>query len=213
VNPWIPAAGFLAVAVVVIFVAGLIKGEGDLGNWAGLDWATVDWTAAGETVLVSAVVSAVVLPLLFFGLRGRGGVRAVAMLFAALMIWAPIGLIAPGGAFAEEQTATQQEVDAALQAQARGDSALFDALPDINKECKCVPNKIGDITFANNTILSGYEPPWVNPDTDPAWKQNVGYQIAGVLGIGILGVIGYGLWRFGRWMVPSAPPDWRRAEQ
>ena len=62
----------------------------------------------------------------------------------------------------------------------------------MNKECSCVPNKINDVGFAGNTLLTGYQPPWVN-DNDPAWKQNVGYQIAGLAGIGMLAVLGFGM--------------------
>ena len=42
------------------------------------------------------------------------------MLFVGLMIWVPIGLIAPGGAFGEDTTATQAEVTAAVQARDAG---------------------------------------------------------------------------------------------
>jgi cobalt/nickel transport system permease protein len=211
-NPWIPAGAFIAVAAVVAFVAGLIKGSGHLDQWAGLDWTTVSWSHAGQTVLVSALVSAVVLPVLYFLLRNavRAGVRAVVVVVVALMIWAPIGLIAPGGAFGEDESASQAEVTAALQARAQGDASLFDALPDVNKECACVPNKIADVGFAGHTFFAAYEPPWVN-DNDPAWQQNVGYQIAGFAGVGMLLVVGLGMWQFARWLMPGAPPDWRTA--
>ncbi len=211
-NPWIPVGAFIAVAAVVAFVAGLITGSGHLDQWAGLDWTTVSWSDAGQTVLVSAIVSALVLPVLYFLLRNvvGAGVRAVVILIVALMIWAPIGLIAPGGAFGEDESASQAEVTAALGARAQGDSSLFDALPDVNKECGCVPNKIGDIGFAGHTFFAAYEPPWVN-DSDPAWKQNLGYQIAGFAGIGMLVGVGLGMWQFARWLMPGAPPDWRSA--
>ena len=76
--------------------------------------------------------------------------------------------------------------------------------------CACVPNKIGDVTFAQDTILSGYQPPWID-DNSPAWEQNIGYQLAGFLGIGGLILLGFALYRLGRWLMPSAPPDWRTA--
>jgi cobalt/nickel transport system permease protein len=211
-NPWIPVGAFTAVAVVLAFLAGLIKGSGHLDQWAGLDWTTVSWSDAGQTVLVSAIVSVLVLPVLYFLLRNvaGAGVRVVVIVMVALLIWVPIGLIAPGGAFGEDESASQAEVTAALEARAQGDSSLFDALPDVNKECDCVPSKISDIGFAGHTFFAAYEPPWVN-DNDPAWKQNVGYQIAGFAGIGVLVLIGLGMWRFARWLMPGAPPDWRSA--
>ncbi len=211
-NPWIPVGAFIALGVAVVFVAGLIKGSGHLDQWAGLDWATVSWSDAGQTVLVSAIVSVLVLPILYFLLRNvvGAGVRAGVILIVALIIWVPIGLIAPGGAFGEDESASQVEVTAALQARAQGDSSLFDALPDVNRECACVPSKMGDIGFSRHTLLADYEPPWVN-DNDPAWKQNVGYQVAGFAGMGMLVIIGLGTWQFARWLMPGAPPDWRSA--
>jgi cobalt/nickel transport system permease protein len=209
-NAWIPAGAIAIVSVVVVFVAGLVKGDGHLSQWAGLDWTTVDWGDAALTVLVSLVVTAVVLPIIYVALRGSRGTRIAVIVFAALMIWAPIGLIAPGGAFAEDSSASQQEVDAALSARAGGDSSLFDALPDVNQECECVPSKIGNVDFASHTLLAGYQPPWVSED-DPAWQQNLGYQVAGVAGIAMFAALGLALYQFGRWLVPSAPPDWRTA--
>jgi cobalt/nickel transport system permease protein len=210
INPWIPAVGFVLVASVVVFVAGLIKGDGELDRWAGLDWTTVNWGDAGATVLVSAIVSVVALPLLFFGLRSWPSVRVPVMLFVGLLIWVPIGLIAPGGAFGEDATASREEVAAALQAREQGDPTLFDALPDVNKECECVPNNIDDLTYANDAPLTGYQPPWID-GSEPAWQQNIGYQIAGFAGIAALAAIGLVLYQFARWLLPNAPPDWRTA--
>lgn len=210
INSWIVAGGLTGAALPILFLAGLAKGSWNLSQWAGLDWASVSWKDAGQTVLVSALVSAIVLPLLIVVLRGRPGLRAVVTVFVALMIWAPVGLIAPAGAFAEDASVTQEELDAALQARAQGDPSLFDALPDVNKECECVPTHMNDVTFAGSTVLAGYEPPWVK-STDPAWKQNLGYQVAGFAGIVVLAAIGFGLFQFARWLVPEAPPDWRTA--
>jgi hypothetical protein len=191
----------------------MIAGHGHVDHFADLDWNTVDWGDAGETVLVSAVVSAIVLPGLFFLLKGftGPGLRTIALVFAGLIIWAPIGLIAPGGAFGEDSSATQEEVTAAVEAKAAGDSSLFDELPDVNQECSCVPNNIGDISYSSdNAILTGYEPPWVDEDDAP-WQQNLGYQIAAIAGFAMVGMLGFGLYQFGRWLVPQAPPDWRAA--
>ncbi|MEO8538940.1 MAG: cobalt transporter CbiM [bacterium] len=209
-NPWIPAGGLAAIAVLAVFVGGLIKGGGGIGEWAGLDWSTVDKGDFGATILVSALVSVVVLPALFYGLRSRRAWRAPVMLFVGMLIWVPIGLIAPGGAFGEDATASPEAVSAAVAAKQAGDSTLFDALPDVNQECSCVPNNIEDVTYANSAILTGYQPPWAG-DNDPAWKQNIGYQIAGFAGIGMVVVIAFAFFRLGKWLVPAAPPDWRSA--
>jgi hypothetical protein len=210
VNPWIPVGGFAAFAFAVVFIAGLVKADGHLNQWAGLDWNTVNWSDAADTALVSLAVTVVVLPILFFALKGLGAVRAPVLIFVGIIIWVPIGLIAPGGAFGEDTSATQEEVTAAVQAKNAGNPALFDALPDVNQECACVPNKINNVNFAGKTLLTGYQPPWVSAD-DPAWKQNIGYQVAGLAGIGMFAALGLLLYQFGRWLVPSAPPDWRTA--
>ncbi len=210
-NPWVVAAGLTSFAAAAVFVAGIIKGGGDLTNWGGLDWTTVDWGDAGWTVLVSAIVFAIVMPILYVLLRNtNAGLRAAALIFVGLMIWVPVGLIAPGAAFGEDTSATQEEVTAAVAARDAGDPSSFDALPDVNQECSCVPNNINDVTFAGNTILTGYEPPWVD-GTDPAWQQNIGYQIAGFAGIGVMIGVGLALFAFARALMPTAPPDWRTA--
>jgi hypothetical protein len=208
VNPWIPVLGVGAAAFVTVFVAGLIKGGGELGQWAGLDWTTVNWSDAGKTVLVSAAISAVALPTLFFGLRGAKAWRVPAIVFVSILIWVPIGLIAPGGAFGEDRSAAREEVAAAIAARDAGDATLFAALRDVNKTCACVPNNIDNVGFSGGTLLSGYQPPWVN-SSDAPWKQNLGYQFAGV---SALFALAFALYRLGRWLVPSAPPDWRTAE-
>lgn len=210
VNPWIPAGALLALTVAVVFIGGLIKGGGGLSEWAGLDWGSVDKGDVAATVLVSAAVSVVVLPVLYYLLRAQTAWRGPVMLFVGLMIWVPIGLIAPGGAFGEDSTATREEVDAAVQAKAAGDSTLFDALPDVNQQCSCVPNNIDDVGYSGGTLLAGYEPPWVE-GSDPAWQQNLGYQVAGFAGIGAFALLGFAFYRLARWLAPSAPPDWRSA--
>ncbi len=209
-NPWIPALALTGIAIAVIFVAGLIKGGGSFDQWAGLDWTTVKAGDVAGTVLVSGIASAIVLPAVFFLLRGHRTWRPIIVAGLGVLIWVPIGLIAPGGAFAEDQPATQAEVTAALQARANGDSSLFDALPDVNRQCECVPANIDNVSFSQNALLAGYEPPWVN-STDPVWKQNVGYQVAGFAGVAIFGLLGYAIYRVARMLVPAPPPDWRSA--
>ncbi len=210
VNPWVPAVGLVATAILVVFVAGLIKG-GSLAHWGGGDWTAVSLTDVVATLVVSAIISAVVLPVLFFVLRPVHGWRGPLMIFAGLVIWAPIGLVSPGTAFGEEQSATQGQVTAALQAKASGDSTLFDALPAVNRACGCVPTNINSVSYSGHALLSGYEPPWVK-STDALWRQNIGYQVAGLTGIALLGLVLFGAYRAARWLVPSGPPDWRTAE-
>lgn len=209
-NPLVPAVALALLAAIAIFLAGLVKG-GSLGHWAGGDWSAVSTGEVLATLLVSGTISLVLLPVLFFALRALGGSRGPLMIFAGLIIWVPIGLVAPGAAFGEEQSATQTEVTAALHAKANGDPSLFDALPALNRECSCVPTNINNVGYSGHALLSGYEPPWVKP-TDPLWKQNLGYQVAGFAGMAILGLVVLAAYRGAKWLVPSGPPDWRSAE-
>lgn len=210
VKPWAVAVPVALLAAVGVFVVGLVKGDGHLDRWAGLHWSTVSWSDAGETFLVSLIVSAVVLPLAAYMLRRQKAWRGPILVLLGMLIWVPIGLIAPGTAFAEESTATQAEVTAALQARAAGDSSLYEALPDINRQCGCVPAKIEDVTYSGNTVFAGYQPPWVK-SSDPPWKQNLGYQFAGLAGIGVFVLLGFVAYRGVKWLTPTAPPDWRNA--
>ena len=211
VSPWLVGGGIFVGAGILVFVAGWLKG-GSLRAWGGLDWTGVNWTDVSETVLVSAVITAAGLPLIAILLRGRRAWRGPAMIFAAIVIWAPMGLIAPAGAFGEDQSATQAQVSAALAARAAGDRSLYNALPTVNRECDCVPTKLGNVSAGKASPFSGYEPPWVSA-TDPAWKQNLGYQFAAVIGFGLLAGFLLAVYGAGRWMMPSAPPDWRTAEK
>lgn len=210
-HPWRAVGALVLLSTATVFVAGLVMGGG-LATWGRLDWSSVDWRAAGESVLVSAIVSAVVLPALVVTTRRAGWWRGPAILFAAMVIWFPIGLIAPGGAFAEEESVTQAELQAALDARVAGNPALFNALPDVNRQCECVPTGIHDVTYARRTLLAGYRPPWVS-ETDPAWKQNLGYQFAGLIGLGTVALIGLAAARIARRLAPPPPPDWRTAQE
>jgi hypothetical protein len=67
------------------------------------------------------------------------------------------------------------------------------------------------VSYSHHAVLNGYEPPWVNAAVDPLWQQNLGYQVAALLGIGVLGAASYGLWQFGKWLIPTDAPDWRTA--
>lgn len=212
-HPWAIAGAITGGSLLVVFVAGLVRSRGDLGHWAGLDWTTVNWHAAALSVLVSAAVSTVLLPLLYFVvLRHSGGWRAPLVIFAAIVIWVPIGLIAPGGAFAEDQSVTVQQLQAAIAARDAGDPSAFDALPDVNRTCLCVPSKINDVTFSQRTPFEGYTPAWVRHGA-PAWQQNLGYQFAGIAGMAFLGLLVLVIARVVRALAPGAPADWRSAEE
>jgi cobalt/nickel transport system permease protein len=208
-RAWLLAAAVVPACLAAVFVGGLLEG-GSLREWGGLDWTSVNWSAAGGAVLVSAAASALVLPLVALMLRGRKAWRGPALIFVAFVLWAPLGLIAPGGAFGEDESASTAEVAVALEARANGDSSLFDALPDVNRECSCVPAGMAGTPRA--PALAGYQPPWVSED-DPPWKQDLGYQFAGLTGIAALVALAFALRGLARWLVPAPEADWRTAEE
>lgn len=209
-NPVLVGGGLALALALIVFVGELIRSGGDITSWASLDWSTVNWTDAWQTAIVSGIVSVILLPILWYALRNFRSWRTPALIFVGLLIWVPIGLITPGGAFGEDESASAAEVQAALTARANGDSSLYDALPDVNRECDCAPSKMGDVTFASDTLLAGYQPPWVN-ENDPAWQQNLGYQVAGIGGLALFAIIGAAVFALVRWLLPQAPPDWRTA--
>jgi len=97
--PWqIFAIGVIA-AVVVLFLAGLIAGGGNIGHLFGADWSQVDWAGVSSMLLVTAIIAAILIPLAWFLLPRR--IKKVGTLFVAIAILAPLGLIAPGFAYAE----------------------------------------------------------------------------------------------------------------
>lgn len=210
VSPWIVVVAVISASIVAVFLGGLAMGGWRLNAWGGADWSSVNWRNAWLTVLISAGLSVVVLPLLFASLRRYRAVRGAAVLLVGLVIWAPIGLIAPGTAFGEDTSASAAQVAAAVQARNAGNSALFDALPAVNRQCACVPTNINNVSFAGKTLFSGYKLPFIGAHA-PAWKQNIGYQGAAFAGMALLAAAAFLLVRFVRWLLPEAPPDWRTA--
>jgi cobalt/nickel transport system permease protein len=162
------AVGIVALAVV-LFVAGLITGGGDPSTLFGADWSSVDWSAVASMLLVTAIIAALLIPLAWFllprGLRGIGTAYVVAAVLA------PIGLIAPGFAYGEGSA------------------------DDLQAELGYVPDGLHQLSSLFSAPLSGYNIPLpFFQDADaPLWHTAIGYEISGVIGMLLLGVLVYGI--------------------
>lgn len=175
-HPWPAAAGVVSGGVAVAALLGLATGDWRISHAFGLDWATVDWRAVALTIAVSAGMTILVAPVLYFApaLRKRPPLRAAAVVLAALVIWAPLGLIAPGGAFAEDLPAP--------------------GATTLNADVDYVPGGLRDLGAAQqHTPFAGYTLPWVAADA-PAWQQDLACQGTAVAGLLLLGAFGAALY-------------------
>ncbi len=168
---WQTAAALIAVSLAIIAAAGLVTGGGDPGHAFGTDWAAVDWPSVASMLLVVGIIAAVLLPLAWLLLPRR--VRGVGTAFAAAAVIAPLGLIAPGFAYGEGST---QDVGAAF---------------------GYVPQGLHDLSHVFTAPLAGYNLPlpFFSHANAALWQQAVGYEIAGIIGILLLGATMYVLGR------------------
>jgi cobalt ECF transporter T component CbiQ/cobalamin biosynthesis protein CbiM len=160
---WQTGAALVAVSLAIVAAAGLVTGGGDPAHAFGTDWAAVDWASVATMLLVVGAIAAVLLPLAWFLLPRR--IRGVGTAFAAAAVVAPLGLIAPGFAYGEGST---QDVAAAF---------------------GYVPSGLQQLSHVFTAPLAGYNVPLPFFDGANAalWQQAVGYEIAGIIGILLLG--------------------------
>ena len=168
---WQTASALIAVAIAIIGTAGLITGGGDIAHAYGADWGAVDWASVATMLLVVGAIAAVLIPLAWFLFPAR--IRGIGTAFMAAAILAPLGLIAPGFAYGEGST---QDV-----AQAFG----------------YVPSGLQQLSSVFSAPLSGYNIPLPFFDGANAslWQQAVGYELAGITGILLLGGAMYAIGR------------------
>jgi cobalt/nickel transport protein len=162
------AVGIAALAVVLM-VAGLITGGGDPSTMFGADWSSVDWSAVASMLLVTAIIAAILIPLAWLllprWLRGIGTAYVVAAVLA------PIGLIAPGFAYGEGSA------------------------EDLQAELGYIPDGFHQVSGLFGAPFAEYNIPLpFFQDADaPLWHTAIGYEISGILGILLLGVVVYGI--------------------
>jgi cobalt/nickel transport system permease protein len=171
---WQLIGGGVVLLAVAMFVTGLITGGGDISNAFGADWSTVDWPSVATMLLIAVVLAVVLIPLAWFLLPRR--IRGIGTAYVAVAILSPIGLIAPGFAYGEGGP------------------------DDLNAELGYVPDGLQALSGFFSAPFKAYTLPlpFFSAEDAPMWHTAIGYEIAGLLGILILGVV---LWGFGTLIV------------
>jgi len=180
---WQIVGGTAAVATAILAVVGLIEGGGDPNRMFGADWSTVEWASVATMLLVVAVIGAVLIPLAYFVLP-RSFKRPGAGL-AALAVFAPLGLIAPGFAFGEGST------------QAIGNSFGY------------VPQGLQSLSGLFSAPLSGYSIPlpFFHGANGALWQSAIGYEIAGIIGVLLIGTASFGIAKIVAGRLGTATPE------
>lgn len=164
---WQLVGGAILVTVVVLGAIGLIEGGGDLNHFYGADWSQVDWPSVATMLLVTMIIGIVIVPLAYFVLPGA--IKRPGTAFVAVAVVAPLGLIAPGFAYGEGSTG---DVDAAF---------------------GYVPKGLSDLSGIFSAPLSGYNVPlpFFSDASAPLWHAGIGYEIAGIVGVLLVGGVAY----------------------
>ncbi len=168
---WQTATVLIAISLAVIAAAGLMTGGGDPARAFGADWAAVDWASVATMLLVTGVIAAVLVPLAWLLLPRR--VRGIGTAFTAAAILAPLGLIAPGFAYGEG------------------------SVQDVRQAFGYVPTGLQQLGSLFSAPLSGYEIrlPFLGGASVGLWQRAVGYELAGIVGILLMGGTMYALGR------------------
>ena len=155
-------------AFVVLGVLGLIMGGGDPGRLFGADWSSVAWPDVLVMLAFVAILAVILVPIAYLVLPER--YKRVGAAFTAVAIVAPLGLIAPGFAYGEGSTA------------------------DVEKAFGYVPKGLQDLSGIFSAPLSGYDIPFVQGDS--LLRAAIGYELSGVIGILLCGVLAVGIGTF-----------------
>lgn len=159
----------VGIALVIVLAGGLVAGGGDIGKLFGADWSQVKWDEVALMLLIVGIISAILVPLAWFVLPRR--IKKIGTIFTGIAVLAPLGLIAPGFAYGEGSA------------------------EDVNQAFGYVPQGLKDFSNVFSAPLSGYNLPFppFNGDKAQLWQQAIGYEVAGIVGILLLGAIVYGL--------------------
>jgi hypothetical protein len=166
---WRLVAGGLVGLAGLLVIGGLLTGAGDLSQAYGADWSSVDWTAVGTMLAIVVVLAGVLLPLAWLLLPRA--VRAVGTIYLAAAIVAPIGLITPGFAYGEG------------------------APEDVHGELGYVPQGLQELSTWFSAPFKDYNLPlpFFNEADAPLWRVALGYELAGLLGMVVLGLLLFGM--------------------
>ena len=162
---WQIIAGTVTAAVVVLGVVGLVIGGGDPNRFFGGDWSGVAWPDVIGMLLFVAVMAAILVPIAYLVLPQRW--KRIGATFTALAVVAPLGLIAPGFAYAEGST------------------------EDVANAFGYVPKGLQDLAGVFSAPLSGYDIPFLQGDS--LLRAAIGYEVAGIIGILLCGVVAIGI--------------------
>ncbi len=162
------AGGFVA-AVIILFIAGLITGGGNIRHLFGADWSQVNWADVAVMLLITGILALILIPLAWFLLPRS--IKRVGTCFTALAIIVPLGLIAPGFAFGEG------------------------SLDDVKAAFGYVPEGLKQLSGIFSAPFAGYNVPlpFFNGDNAPLWHAAIGYEISGIIGILLIGLIALGI--------------------
>ncbi len=163
------AAGIAAVAAVGAL--GLIIGGGDPSHFYGADWSRVSWPDVATMLLITALLGIVLVPLAHLVLPRR--LKGVGAGFTLIAVIAPLGLIAPGIAYGE---GGPEDVKAAF---------------------GYVPQGLQQLSGFFSAPLGGYNVPlpFFDGANAPLWHAAIGYEVAGMVGILVIGGLVLGLSR------------------
>ncbi|MGO9181222.1 MAG: cobalt transporter CbiM [Candidatus Limnocylindrales bacterium] len=183
---WQVILGAGIAAIVAMAALGLIIGGGNPSHFYGADWSTVSWPDVATMLLITAILGIVLVPLAHFVLPQR--LKGVGAGFTLIAVIAPLGLIAPGFAYAEGSPG--------------GIKAAFGY----------VPHGLQQLSGIFSAPFVGYNVPlpFFNSASAPLWHAGIGYEIAGIVGILVIGVVVLGLSRLlgaGASPGPDAVPD------
>lgn len=166
---WQMLAIGLACALVVLLVVGLITGHGDITHLFGTNWSQVAWSDVGMMLLIILGLALVLIPLAWFFLPRS--IRKVGTIFVALAVFVPLGLIAPGFAYAEGSP------------------------EDVKQAFGYMPQGLKQLSGVWSAPFSGYnlQSSFFSGPNVPMWRQGLGYELSGLLGILLIGALFWGL--------------------
>lgn len=153
----------------ILLISGLITGGGDPARMFGADWSSVSWGDVAIMLLIVGAISAVLVPLAWVVLPAR--LKRIGTWFTAAAVIAPLGLIAPGFAYGEGSAS------------------------DVSQAFGYVPKGLQDLSGIFSAPFSGYNVPlgFLNGTNGQLWKAALGYEISGMAGMLLVGLIVYGL--------------------
>ncbi|GCE16046.1 cobalt transporter CbiM [Tengunoibacter tsumagoiensis] len=152
-------------AIALLFITGLLTGKGQVSHLFGADWNLVDWSAVGMMLLIIAGIALVLIPLAWYLLPRN--IRRAGTFLVTFAILAPLGLIAPGFAFGEGSAT------------------------DVKQAFGYIPQGLKQFSTLWSAPFGGYNlnAPFFTDPGAPLWRQAIGYEMSGIIGILLIGAL------------------------